>query len=85
MKNEKRMRVAEMDRVNDLISLTANISRLNLSTRERALAYFRFMETEVDANLAPYAERFDALVRDADTASALRRLKACALEIRGGS
>lgn len=82
MRDRKRMTVSEMDLVNTLISLTAVIDRLRLSERERALAYFRYKEREVDANLSLYANRFDALVRDANTPSALNRLKDCALQVR---
>lgn len=83
MKNSKRMTVAEMDLVNNLITLTTVIDRLGLSERERALAYFKYMEHEVAIDLTPYALRFDRLVREAKTASVLKRLRECAVEARG--
>lgn len=84
MKRENRMSVAEMDLVNSLISLTLVIDRLGLSERERALAYFRYIERDVEADLSAYASRFDQLVKDAKSEVVLKRLKECAVEARSG-
>lgn len=85
MKNDKRMSVAEMDRVNRLIDLVTKIDRLSLTERERALIYFRYMELEINANLAQYAAEFDRLVREAQSPSVLQRLRKYAIEVRGAN
>lgn len=82
MKPVKKMTVSEMDHVNALIDISTRIDRLELTERERALAYFRYLEREATADLSGYAQRFDELIREADRIEILRRIKACALAVR---
>jgi hypothetical protein len=85
MMRENKMSVSEMDRVNDLIIATNEIERLNLSERERALAYFDFIQRDVEADLKPYAALFDSLLRDTTSHATIRRLSECALKVRRGA
>jgi hypothetical protein len=81
-KDARKMRVSEMDLVNTLISMTLQIEQLDLSERERALAYFDFIQRDVEADLAPYAAKFDDLLRDASSQETLKRLKESARRVR---
>ena len=82
MKRDNRMSVSEMDTVNSLIMATNEIERLSLSERERALAYFDFIQRDVEADLALYAAKFDILIKEASSREALMRLRESALRIR---
>lgn len=79
----KKMTVREMDRVNNLIDHSTRIDRLNLSQRERALAYLRFIvERNASEDLKVYANRFDDLVRHAQKSETLIKIRECALAVR---
>ena len=82
MRPSNKMSVKEMDRVNDLIDLSSKIDRLNLSKRERAFAYFRYMKQDANANLDEYAQKFDELVLKTQRLEVLKKIQDCALEIR---
>lgn len=82
MKNAIKMSVREMDRVNDLIDITTKINRLNLSESERALAYFRYIQTNAPDDFRDYAHNFNELIRCADNIGTLTRIRECALAAR---
>ena len=82
MKSSYKMSVREMDRVNDLIDVAAKISRLNLSESERALAYFRYIQTNAPEDFRGYAHNFDELIRGAENIGTLTRIRECALAAR---
>ena len=78
----KKMTVREMDHVNRLIEVSSKIDRLDLTERERALAYFRYVEREATADLSGYAKLFDNLVRETHKVEILNRIKKCAIEVQ---
>lgn len=84
MKPIKRMTVTEMDHVNRLIDLSTKIDRLELTERERALAYFRYLERDEVSDLSGYAQRFDELIRSTQKLEVLRRIRECAIAVRRG-
>lgn len=82
MKPAKKMTIREMDHVNNLIDFSTRIDRLELTERERALAYFRYLKEDATSDLSGYADRFDELIRATQKIEVLKRIRDCALEVR---